>query len=262
MMVGYTGISGRVHSFFRSIDSLVYDNSGKATALARGVIVFGLAVQGWLWFDFFRARPIGVSPLSVFFEIVLIVLGVMFLLYTGVHKAAHLRYLLLALFNATGVLVAGFSLLYWSHATQADANFTQPLSHHLDAVYFTLGTLSTLGTDIYAKSQWARAVQTVQMGLDVVFLTFGVAFFLHRLTTNTPRREEATNTPENQPAAAAAAAGRPPGGQNAGADQEADTLRNALAKSPSLGEPQAPQRQGQVSVAPDSRTPSTARKVP
>lgn len=201
-MANYDKVTGRVAGLFRFIDGLVYDGDGKASALARSVIAFGLVIQALLWVDFFRARPIAVSPVSVLFEIVLIVLGVIFLLYTGLHKA-HLRYLLLALFNATGVLVAGFSFLYWTHGTQADANFTQPLSHHLDAVYFTLGTLSTLGTDIYPKSQWARGVETVQMALDIVFFTFGVAFLLHRLTTDTPKHETMADV-ERGPSATAA----------------------------------------------------------
>jgi hypothetical protein len=74
-----------------------------------------------------------------------------------------------------------FSFLYWSRGTRV--NFSLPLSH-LDAVYFTVGTLATAGTgNISATSEWSRGVQTAQMFVNMAFVLFGLAFLVSRLAT-------------------------------------------------------------------------------
>lgn len=71
-----------------------------------------------------------------------------------------------------------FAYMYWAYGTTRD--FSVPLSH-LDAFYFTLGTLTTAGTgNISAISETGRGLQTLQMGLDLVLIGFVVALTLAR----------------------------------------------------------------------------------
>jgi hypothetical protein len=69
-----------------------------------------------------------------------------------------------------------FSFIYWTYGNTA--NFGQRLSH-LDALNFTMGTLSTAGTgSLEAKSQLARRIWTLQMGLDIGLLLVAGTFVL------------------------------------------------------------------------------------
>ena len=43
---------------------------------------------------------------------------------------------------------------------------------HLDAVYFALGTLTTGSGNIFAKSEYSRTVQTIQLVFDLVLMGF------------------------------------------------------------------------------------------
>jgi voltage-gated potassium channel len=77
--------------------------------------------------------------------------------------------------------VCMFSLIYWAYGTSG--NFTARLTH-LDAIYFTMGTLSTAGTgSIVPISQLARGLQTLQMLLDLGFLLVAVTLVVGRLAT-------------------------------------------------------------------------------
>lgn len=72
-----------------------------------------------------------------------------------------------------------FALFYWTAGSMA--NFTQQFTR-LDAVYFTVGTLSTAGTgNIAATSELARGVQTAQMVLDMVLLVVAAGLLVTRL---------------------------------------------------------------------------------
>ena len=76
--------------------------------------------------------------------------------------------------EAIGVLVplfiALFSAIYLVMATDGTGQFTESLDH-LDAVYFTVTILATVGFgDIAAVSPGARAVVTVQMLLDIAIV--------------------------------------------------------------------------------------------
>ena len=56
------------------------------------------------------------------------------------------------------------------------------LTTRTDALYFTLSTLTTVGFgDVYADGQIARALVSVQMVFDVVFVAAGVALLTGRL---------------------------------------------------------------------------------
>jgi hypothetical protein len=79
---------------------------------------------------------------------------------------------------AFATVLEAFSALYWAYGTEK--NFGIPLSH-LDAFYFALGTLTTAGTgNIAAKSETGRAIQTVQLGFDLVFIGFIIALVVAR----------------------------------------------------------------------------------
>lgn len=79
------------------------------------------------------------------------------------------------------VLTDLFSVLYWQYGSQV--NFNIPLSH-LDAVYFTLGTLSTAGTgNIVAISETSRAIQSLQMGVDFGFILLATGILVSRLAS-------------------------------------------------------------------------------
>ena len=76
--------------------------------------------------------------------------------------------------EAIGVLVplfiALFSAVYLVMSTDGTGQFTESLNH-LDAVYFTVTILATVGFgDIAAVSPGARAVVTVQMLLDIAIV--------------------------------------------------------------------------------------------
>ncbi len=80
--------------------------------------------------------------------------------------------------------VSMFSLIYWTFGTSH--NFSARLTH-LDAIYFTIGTLSTAGTgNIVPVSELARGLQTVQMLLDLGFLLVAVTLVVGRLAANRP----------------------------------------------------------------------------
>jgi hypothetical protein len=69
--------------------------------------------------------------------------------------------------------------VYWHIGTAK--NFGQSLTH-LDATYFTVGTLTTTGTGtISPQSQSARLLVTVQYAVDLVFLAVVLSVFAGRL---------------------------------------------------------------------------------
>ena len=89
-------------------------------------------------------------------------------------------------------LVCTFSRLYYYAAKDVSSAFYLPHDEHLsesqrypgfgkplsrlDAVYFTVGTLTTAGTgSLSARSAEARCIAISQMALDVGLLGFGVA---------------------------------------------------------------------------------------
>jgi hypothetical protein len=86
---------------------------------------------------------------------------------------------------ASSQLVVNFSYLYWSHGSVA--NFTKSLSH-LDAIYFTIGTLTTSGTgNIAAVSETTRGFQALQNLLDVGLVLLAIGLFVARLSAAVAR---------------------------------------------------------------------------
>ena len=82
------------------------------------------------------------------------------------------------------LLIGNFSLYYWNYGSTR--NFSICLSH-LDAVYFTLGTLSTAGTGtISATSELAIGLQSLQMLFDIAFLVFAAGMVVARFSESLP----------------------------------------------------------------------------
>lgn len=63
------------------------------------------------------------------------------------------------------------------------------LRTRLDAFYFTVATLATVGYgDIHPRGQTARVVTLVQIGYNLVFLTAAATAFSHRVRRHVARR--------------------------------------------------------------------------
>ncbi|MBV9602138.1 MAG: two pore domain potassium channel family protein [Chloroflexi bacterium] len=110
----------------------------------------------------------------VVWGIVFLVINLVVLAHAGAKLPALAGYLLLTTSN----IVANFTFWYWVTGTRT--NFSQPLTH-LDSLYVALGTLSTVGSgSIVAISEAARRIQTVQMGVDFLFVVFAVGIVVSR----------------------------------------------------------------------------------
>ena len=93
-----------------------------------------------------------------------------------------------ALIVLVGMLVLGFSALYL--AIDRDGSEFTGLVTRIDAVYFTVTTLSTVGYgDIVATGQTARLVVVIQIVADIAVLSLAV-----RLLTAAARRGLATSS--------------------------------------------------------------------
>lgn len=92
--------------------------------------------------------------------------------------------LVASLINAFLYLVVTFAGLYYHFGTSS--NFSKPLVTRVDALYFTLGTLTTAGTgNIAPVSQLSRGLTSLQMVIDLVYITIAVAIAVTRLTERT-----------------------------------------------------------------------------
>ena len=146
-------------------------------------VVLGIAfvIQAFFWWVSLGQTQrhrlgAGIVAVDAFFLACLVVLLVLLARFD--RTAVGLILLLLATFSA---VVAIFSRIYWGYG--GPSNFTRPLTH-LDSVYFALGTLSTAGSGtLAATSESARAIQTVQMAIDVPLTLIAVAAVIARFAT-------------------------------------------------------------------------------
>ena len=82
-----------------------------------------------------------------------------------------------ALVQLATMLITGFAAVVYFMNSDG-TNFAE-LHTRLDGVYFTVTTLATVGYgDVHATSQTARAVVTVQMVLNLLFLGVAVRVFI------------------------------------------------------------------------------------
>lgn len=81
-----------------------------------------------------------------------------------------------ALIQLLTMLITGFAAVYY--AMNRDGTQLTSLDTRVDAVYFTVTTLSTVGFgDVAATSQAARLVVTVQIVFDLLFIGVAVRVF-------------------------------------------------------------------------------------
>jgi voltage-gated potassium channel len=94
-----------------------------------------------------------------------------FLIAREIRKAPQAPLWSLALALVTGLLT--FALADYLIAISAPGEFVQ-LSTRLDALYFAVTTLATVGFgDVHAQSQFARAAVTIQMVFNIVVIASG-----------------------------------------------------------------------------------------
>jgi hypothetical protein len=153
-------------------------------------IIMIVAIQVYLWGNLFGvSRGAFTGPTYVIPWIVAVALGIFVL--ASVLRFGSLVDVLAALLFAFSTLMAIFSTLYWNYGTVA--NFSQRLTR-LDAIYFTVGTMTTAGTgNINAISEAARGLQVLQMILDLGLLVFVVGLVVAELSSrskNTTSRSE------------------------------------------------------------------------
>ena len=145
------------------------------------LLVLLFALLGSLWW-FFLDASIGSPPNPPY-----VILGVSEIVVLGVLVTSFRDYPIwvLAMFVFVGFasLTLIFSAFYWEYGQYG--NFNLRLSH-LDAFYFTLGTLSTAGTgNIVATSEATRAVQSIQMVVDFGYILVVAGVLVSRLTFTT-----------------------------------------------------------------------------
>jgi Ion channel len=143
------------------------------------------------------------SPVSV---AALLSVGVVaILLTTGLALLGHVVtwHLACSLVNTFTLLVVYFSILYWSFGTRG--NFNTILSR-IDAIYFSLGTLTTAGTgSLTAQSQIARGLVSVQMLLGFTFVAVTFAIAVARLGERSLKNARKTTVTSAHPRASQAA---------------------------------------------------------
>jgi len=82
-----------------------------------------------------------------------------------------------ALVQIVAMLVVGFAAVLY--AMNRDGTQVSGLDTRVDAIYFTVTTLSTVGFgDIHAASQAARIVVTVQIAFNLLFVGVAVRVFI------------------------------------------------------------------------------------
>lgn len=142
---------------------------------------------GWARFlsDPIREDPPVADPIEAAVYFVGIIQWTWMAVSVGRTSGQPLWRVLVTLANAFLFLLLGFSYAYW--AIGEAANFAGGPLSKLDAVYFTLGTLTTAGTGtISAVGALSRATVSLQMALDIAFTAFALAFAVTRLNAETP----------------------------------------------------------------------------
>ena len=153
--------------------------------------VFSMAgQQPYLWLIFFTSHRSAFRGSEIIIVSVLVAVTAIGILLTIGDTAPGI---LLGLIYSLSALTFEFSALYWGYGETP--NFSTGLTR-LDAVYFSVGTLTTAGTgNISATSELARGLQTAQMVLDFALVVFAVAIVTPRLIRHTKRTAETARQP-------------------------------------------------------------------
>ena len=149
----------------------------------RGVTVF--FVFPVMWMSFFHAHhqttafnSSAALPLVVFST--LTIGSAVFVYRIPTRRSAYLFYsVVTSLLN----IIWGFTCTYYLIGT--NDNFSAQLTH-VDAIYFTVGTLTTAGTGSRsATSQLSRTLVSVQMIVDLIFLAVTVVIAIQKALAGT-----------------------------------------------------------------------------
>lgn len=136
------------------------------------------------------------APVGVAIGVVVSVLAVVAVAVAVVRLAAvsHDKLRAVHLVLALEAVVMTFSFAYYLMATSGSGQFSG-LHTRLDALYFSFTTTTTVGYgDIHATGQLARAVVTVQLAFNIIFVA-GVAGLLRdRVAAVRSARSVATST--------------------------------------------------------------------
>ena len=149
----------------------------------RNLILGFVVVQLYVWSTFFDTTKKPGFPYSAL-GLIIIIFGICLVVGLVLRLALRSRGFTLplgiGLINAFLFLMATFAGLYYHFGTAS--NFTSPITTRVDALYFTLGTITTAGTgNISAVSQLARGIVSIQMCIDLIFVTFILAIAVTRL---------------------------------------------------------------------------------
>ena len=157
--------------------------------MTRRTLAISAAVlwQCFIWYRYSTLRnhlASGTTTAAAITTVINLSIPVILVIFLLQRNARRLDLLVAFLFSIL-TLTVNFSNLYWLYGYPPNFNFH--LSH-LDGVYFSLGTLSTAGTgNISATSEVTRGIQSIQMALDLILLTFVAALVLARLTTRSAK---------------------------------------------------------------------------
>jgi hypothetical protein len=146
-----------------------------------------LLVQAFLWINLFAFGRGDFTGLRTIIPSFISAVLLTYLLIS-VTKFGSIFDIAITLFYGFSSLLAVFSTLYWNYGTAN--NFTERLTQ-LDAIYFSVGTLSTAGTgNISAVSQVARGLQTLQMILDISFVVFAVSLAIAGISLRMQKKQD------------------------------------------------------------------------
>jgi hypothetical protein len=125
------------------------------------------------------------SPIAPFafigIVIILISLSMLVLLSQGVRHVGRAS-VVAAVFIDLAILVCAFAAAYYSYGGPGSG--IAKIHTHLDALYFTVTILSTVGFgDIAPTGQGARLLVTMQMVLDFAYLAMVLGIVLNLITS-------------------------------------------------------------------------------
>ena len=156
----------------------------KSTERAALFIAANLIIQIYFWIDFLffiNQRGGTAIPVEIGISVVLALVAIYYTVIVA-READRFGWLLAAfLIFSFSLVLSNFAQLYWHLGTAG--NFTTKIAFSkLDAIYFSLGIISTAGTgDISPTSQLARGVVTAQMAVDLLLILVAAALVVARL---------------------------------------------------------------------------------
>lgn len=131
-----------------------------------------------------QGRATKVDYLVLVLALMLVIIAFGWYVWTNSHKGPPLA-IVVGLILITAALIVVFASAYFYFG--GPHNFTTtPASHsgrlsHLDAVSLAVGTLTTAGSAVTPRSQWARALVIIQELTDFAFIGFIAVIAFSRL---------------------------------------------------------------------------------